>query len=155
MGIFITAGTKPQNKPQPWPRQTNNRNKYTPAKPQLELSNMGYMYSTKITSLTLGSAVSDGSKATIVEEGQERSSPGKRGVFRVDLRDSCGLPRHEGGEMPTVNLRLAGGDGTVFNVDKVVDKLDGIYLVDYVMDYPGKYEILVAGDNVAGTILVE
>jgi hypothetical protein len=70
-----------------------------------------YAYGMKVDSFGMGQVIKDDEMAKVVEEGQERSAPGKLGVFRVDARDSCGLPRTEGGEALRVQMRLVAGEG--------------------------------------------
>jgi hypothetical protein len=123
-------------------------------------SQMDYKYSQKITSFKMGQVEKDDSQSRVVEDGQERSSPGKPGVFRVDARDSCGLPRTEGGESVRVSLR--GAEGQILNSDSgggitVKDTGDGLYECHYTADQAGDWEVLVGGEGsetVAGKIVV-
>jgi len=117
-------------------------------------SQMDYAYEQEITSFGMGRVVKDDSEARLVEDGQERSSPGKTGVFRVDARDSCGMPRTEGGESVAVDMRAAGGEwGAGVVVQGVVDMGDGLYEATYVCEEAGEWEVRANG-VLAGVIVV-
>ncbi|GMH99266.1 hypothetical protein TrST_g2795 [Triparma strigata] len=110
----------------------------------------------EITQIGFNKAKMDETKFLIAEEGQIRSSPGKKGVFRVDARDSCNLPRREGGEVFGVWLRDSGGVEVQINTDDIEDTGDGLYTCTYTAEASGVYEVLVGGSkHVAGTIVVK
>jgi len=106
-----------------------------------------------VTEFTFSQGKVSPSDSNVYEEGQERSSPGKPGVFRVDSRDSCGMPRRVGGEDYDIKLINRADISVVVGCDRIEDKADGFYACWYVADTAGTYDVQYGG-NVIGEIIV-
>eukprot|EP00520_Triparma_pacifica_P000169 CAMPEP_0118647698 /NCGR_PEP_ID=MMETSP0785-20121206/8750_1 /TAXON_ID=91992 /ORGANISM="Bolidomonas pacifica, Strain CCMP 1866" /LENGTH=1655 /DNA_ID=CAMNT_0006539819 /DNA_START=92 /DNA_END=5055 /DNA_ORIENTATION=- len=98
-----------------------------------------------ITEFTFSQGKVSPADSNVHEEGQERSSPGKPGVFRVDSRDSCGMPRRVGGEDYDIKLINRDDTSLVVECDLVEDKNDGFYACWYVADNAGTYDVQYGG----------
>jgi len=107
----------------------------------------------KVSQFTFAQGVVSPEHSTVTEDGQERSSPGKQGVFRVDSRDSCGMPRRVGGEEYQIRLVNRADSAVIVECDRVEDKNDGFYSCWYTAQELGTYDVVYDGE-VIGSIVV-
>ena len=107
----------------------------------------------EVSEFTFSQGKASPGDSTVAEEGQERSSPGKPGVFRVDARDSCGMPRRVGGEEYDIRLSKQGDSSVIVECYEVEDKGDGFYSCWYTAEEGGTYDVECDG-NTIGSIVV-
>lgn len=107
----------------------------------------------KVSQFTFAQGIVSPEHSTVTEDGQERSSPGKQGVFRVDSRDSCGMPRRVGGEEYQIRLVNRADSAVIVECDRVEDKNDGFYSCWYTAQELGTYDVVYGGE-VIGSIVV-